>query len=163
MLAAVLRFIPYAGTAIAGLCPFVLSLAVFSGWKQPLLTLGLFAAIEGLTTGAIEPWLYAVRTGISSLAILLSAAFWTLLWGPIGLVVSTPLTVCLVVLGRNVPHLEFLYVLLGDEPVLSPEVRLYQRLLAMDEDEAAEVVETCSKEKRRFAKSTTRFLFRRSG
>jgi predicted PurR-regulated permease PerM len=147
VLAAILRFIPYAGTAVAGLCPFVLSLAVFSGWKQPLLTLGLFAAIEGLTTGVIEPWLYAVRTGISSLAILLSAAFWTLLWGPIGLVVSTPLTVCLVVLGRNVPHLEFLYVLLGDEPVLSPEVRLYQRLLAMDEDEAAEVAEACSKEK----------------
>lgn len=147
VLAASLRFVPYVGTATAGLCPFVLSLAVFPGWKQPLLTLGLFAAIEGITTAMIEPWLYAVRTGLSSIAILLSAAFWTLLWGPIGLIVSTPLTVCLVVLGRTVPGLDFLCVLLGDEPVLSPEVRLYQRLVAMDEDEAAEIAEACLKEK----------------
>ncbi len=147
VLAAMLRFIPYAGTAAAGLCPFVLSLAVFSGWSRPLLTLGLFAAIETVTTAVIEPWLYATRTGISSLAILLSAAFWTLLWGPIGLVLSTPLTVCLAVLGRHLPHLEFLYLLLSDEPVLSPELRFYQRLLASDEDEAADIASGYLKEK----------------
>jgi predicted PurR-regulated permease PerM len=147
VLAAILRFIPYVGTFVAGACPFVLSLAVFDGWKRPLLTLGVFAAIEIVTSSVVEPWLYATRTGISSLAILMSAAFWTLLWGPIGLILSTPLTVCLAVLGRHVPPFEFLYVLLGDEPVLTPEVRYYQRLLAMDEDEAAEVAETVLKEK----------------
>ena len=147
VLAAVLRFIPYAGTAVAGLCPFVLALAVFSDWKHPLLTLGLFAAIETVTTAVIEPWLYATRTGISSLAILLSAAFWTLLWGPMGLVLSTPLTVCLAVLGRHLPHLEFLYLLLSDEPALSTELRFYQRLLATDEDEAADIASAYLKEK----------------
>lgn len=147
VLAAILRFIPYVGTFVAGACPFVLSLAVFDGWKRPLLTLGVFAAIEIVTSSLVEPWLYATRTGISSLAFLLSAAFWTLLWGPIGLILSTPLTVCLAVLGRHVPPLEFLYVLLGDEPVLTPDVRYYQRLLAMDEDEAAEVAEMVLKEK----------------
>lgn len=146
-LAAVLRFIPYIGTFVAGACPFVLSLAVFDGWKRPLLTLLVFAVIEIGASSVIEPWLYATRTGISSLAILLSAAFWTLLWGPIGLILATPLTVCLAVLGRHVPPLEFLYVLLGDEPVLTPDVRYYQRLLAMDEDEAAEVAETVLREK----------------
>jgi predicted PurR-regulated permease PerM len=147
VLAAVLRFIPYVGTAAAGLCPFVLALAVFSDWKHPLLVLGLFAAIETITTAVIEPWLYATRTGISSLAILLSAAFWTLLWGPIGLVLSTPLTVCLAVLGRHLPHLEFLYLLLSDEPALSTELRFYQRLLATDEDEAADIASAYLKEK----------------
>jgi predicted PurR-regulated permease PerM len=138
---AVMRFVPYVGTFIAGSCPFLLSLAVFDGWERPLIVLGIFAGIEMITSGLIEPWLYATRTGISSLAILLSAAFWTLLWGPIGLILSTPLTVCLAVLGRHIPPLEFLYVLLGDEPVLSPDLNYYQRLLAMDEDEAEEIVE----------------------
>ncbi len=144
---ALLRFIPYVGTLVAGMCPVLLALAVFDGWTRPLLTLGLFVTIEAITSGIVEPWLYATRTGISSLAILVSAAFWTLLWGPIGLVLSTPLTVCLAVLGRYVPQLEFLYVLLGDEPVLSPEAHYYQRLLAMDEDEATEVIETHLREK----------------
>jgi predicted PurR-regulated permease PerM len=146
-LAAFLRFIPYVGTFIAGACPAILAAAVFTGWKEPLLTLGLYLAIEVTTSSFVEPWLYATRTGISSLAILLSAAFWTLLWGPIGLVLSTPLTVCLAVLGRHLPPLEVLYVLLGDEPALTPEVSYYERLLAMDEDGAAEVVETCLKDK----------------
>ncbi|MBV9304379.1 MAG: AI-2E family transporter [Acidobacteriaceae bacterium] len=141
VLAALLRFIPYVGTWVAGACPVLLALAVFEGWTKPLLTLGLFVGIEAVTSGLAEPWLYATRTGISSLAILVSAAFWTLLWGPIGLVLSTPLTVCLAVVGRHVPQLEFLYILLGDEPVLTPEAHYYQRLLAMDEDEAAEVAE----------------------
>ncbi len=120
---------------------------MFEGWTRPLLTLALFAAVEMTTSGLVEPWLYATRTGISSLAILLSAAFWTALWGPIGLVLSTPLTVCLVVLGRYVPQLEFLHILLGDEPVLPPEAAYYQRLLAMDEEEAREIAETYLKEK----------------
>ena len=145
-LAAALRFIPYVGTWTAGVCPLLLSLAVFDGWKKPLLTFGLFVAIELGTSTIIEPWLYATRTGISSLAILLSAAFWTMLWGPIGLVVSTPLTVLLFVLGRYVPQLEFLYILLGDEPVLAPEVCYYQRLLALDEEDARNVVEDYLKE-----------------
>jgi CheY-like chemotaxis protein len=144
---AVLRFIPYVGTWSAGICPFVLSLAVFEGWMKPLLTLGLFGAVELTMSGIVEPWLYATRTGISSLAILLSAAFWTILWGPIGLMVSTPLTVLLFVLGRHIPQLEFLYILLGDEPVLSPPAYYYQRLLALDEDEAREVAENYLREK----------------
>lgn len=144
---AVMRFIPYVGTWIAGSCPLLLSLAVFDDWKRPLMVLGVFAGIELITSGLVEPWLYATRTGISSLAILLSAAFWTLLWGPIGLILSTPLTVCVAVLGRHIPPLEFLYVLLGDEPVLSPDLHYYQRLLAMDEDEAEDIVEEVYREK----------------
>jgi predicted PurR-regulated permease PerM len=146
-LAALLRFVPYVGTFLAGAGPFFLSLAVFDGWSKPLLAIALFVTIEILTSTAVEPWLYATRTGISSLAILLSAAFWTLLWGPIGLILSTPLTVCLAVLGRHLPPLAFLHVLLGDEPVLTPEVCFYQRLLAMDEEEAAELAETFLREK----------------
>jgi CheY-like chemotaxis protein len=141
-----LRFIPYVGTFVAGMSPFLLSLAVFDGWTKPLLTLGLFAVVEGTISGFVEPWLYATRTGISSLAILVSATFWTLLWGPIGLVMATPLTVLLVVLGRHIPQFEFLYVLLGDEPVLAPHAHYYQRLLAMDEDEAREVADVFLKD-----------------
>ena len=142
-----LRFIPYLGTFIAGMSPFVLSLAVFDGWRRPLLTLGLFLAVEGTISGIVEPWLYATKTGISSLAILVSATFWTLVWGPIGLVMATPLTVLLVVLGRHIPQFEFLYVLLGDEPVLAPEAHYYQRLLALDDDEAREVAEEFAKDR----------------
>ena len=147
VLGACLRFIPYVGTLIAGACPFILSLAVFSGWQRPLLVVALFAGIEGITSSVVEPWLYATRTGISSVAILLSAAFWTLVWGPIGLVLSTPLTVCLAVLGRHLPPLEFLHVVLGDEPVLAPAIQYYERLLALDEDGASELAETYLKEK----------------
>jgi predicted PurR-regulated permease PerM len=147
VLAAILRFIPYVGTLIAGLCPLVLALAVFEGWARPLLTFGVYATIELTTSVAVEPWLYGTHTGVSALAILVSAAFWTLLWGPIGLVISTPMTVCLVVLGRYVPPLKFLGVLLGDEPVLPPEACYYQRLLALNEEDAQEVAETYLKEK----------------
>src|SRR6185503_391124 len=93
------------------------------------------------------PWLFRSRTGISSIAILVAAVFWTWLWGPVGLLLSTPLTVCLVVLGRYVPHLEFLSVLLGDEPVLDPQTRYYQRLLAMDAEEASDLAEEFLKER----------------
>jgi predicted PurR-regulated permease PerM len=136
VLAGLARFVPYVGPLIGGSLPFIVALAVFPGWQRPLLTLGLFGVIELSVAYALEPWLYGTHTGISSLAILVSAAFWTAVWGPIGLVVSTPLTACLVVLGRHVPKLEFLYVMLGDDPVLSPPAQLYQRLLARDRQEA---------------------------
>jgi hypothetical protein len=124
-----------------------LALAVFEGWARPLLTLGLFAGVELTISTAVEPWLYGAHTGISSLAILVSAAFWTLLWGPVGLVLSTPLTVCLLVLGRYVPPLQFLSVLLGGKVELPPEASYYQRLLAMDDDEAGEIAENYLKER----------------
>src|SRR4029077_13581581 len=99
----------------------------------------LFAALELVTGNFVEPWLYGIHTGISSLALLMSTVFWTVLWGPAGLILSTPLTVCVVVLGRYVPQFSFLHVLLGDESVLVPEARFYQRLLAMDDQEARAV------------------------
>ena len=147
VLAGILRFVPYIGPLIGGSLPIILALAVFTSWVQPLLCLGLFVVIELTVAYVVEPWLYGAHTGISSLAILVAAAFWTALWGPVGLVLSTPLTVCLVVLGRYVPQLEFLYVLLGDEPVLTPEIHLYQRLLAMDQLEAHAVIELFLKDK----------------
>jgi hypothetical protein len=147
VLGTILRFIPYVGTIIAGLCPLVLALAVFEGWARPLLTFGVYATIELAVSVGIEPWLYGAHTGVSSLAILVSAAFWTLLWGPIGLVLSTPMTVCLVVLGRYVPPLKFLEFLLSDEPVLPPEACYYQRLLALNEEDAQELAETYLRDK----------------
>jgi len=141
VLAGIARFVPYFGPIIGGSLPVIMSIAVSPGWTMPLIVLGLFVVIELTTAYAIEPWLYGSHTGISSLAILVSAAFWTAIWGPVGLVLSTPLTACLVVLGRHVPQLEFLYVLLGDEPVLSNEVQLYQRLLAEDRQEAQAAVD----------------------
>jgi predicted PurR-regulated permease PerM len=147
MLGAVLRFIPYLGTLTAGSLPTILALAVFEGWSKPLETFGLFAGIELTISAGVEPWFCGVRTGLSSLAVLFFASFWTVLWGPVGLVLSVPLTVCLLVIGRYVPQLEFLGVVLGDEPVLPPEAHYYQRLLALDEDEARDVAENFLKDK----------------
>ncbi len=141
VIAAVLRFLPYVGPTIGALLPTVLSLAVFDGWARSLMVVGLFLFIEIIVANFLEPMLYGAQTGISSLAILVAAVFWTLLWGPAGLVLSTPLTVCLVVLGRYVPQLKFLHILLGDEPVLTPEAHFYQRLLAADHREARQVLE----------------------
>ena len=141
VIAAVLRFLPYVGPTIGALLPTVLSLAVFDGWARSLMVVGLFLFIEIIVANFLEPMLYGAQTGISSLAILVAAVFWTLLWGPAGLVLSTPLTVCLVVLGRYVPQLKFLHILLGDEPVLTPEAHFYQRLLAADRREARQVLE----------------------
>jgi predicted PurR-regulated permease PerM len=146
ILAGVFRFVPYFGPVIGGGMPFVLALAIFGGWVQPLLCLTLFLVAEPVVAYVIEPALYGTHTGISSLAILVAAALWTMLWGPIGLVLSTPLTVCLVVIGRHVPALGFLHVLLGDEPVLSPAAQLYQRLLATDQEEARAVIDVVLKE-----------------
>lgn len=141
LVAAVLRIVPYAGTTIAAALPFALSLAVFNDWLHPLLMALLFAGLELTTANLVEPMLYGVHTGISSLALLVSAVFWTALWGPAGLILSTPLTVCLVVIGRYTPQLAFLHILLGDEPGLAAEAQLYQRLLAMDHEEARAVVD----------------------
>ena len=138
-----LRFLPYIGPPLGGITPLLLSLAVFDGWTRPLIVLGLFVFTELLVSNLVEPFLYGIHTGISSLAILVAAIFWTAIWGPIGLVLSTPLTVCLLVVGRHVPRLRFLQILLGDEPALAPDSRFYQRLLAMDHEEARQVLEKC--------------------
>jgi len=139
IVAGILRIVPYVGAVVSGLLPFTLALAVFDNWTHPVLVLLLFAALELVTSNFVEPWLYGIHTGISALALLLTAVFWTVLWGPAGLILSTPLTVCVVVLGRYVPEFSFLHVLLGDEAVLEPEARFYQRLLAMDDQEARAV------------------------
>jgi predicted PurR-regulated permease PerM len=136
LLCCVLRFIPYVGPWIAAAFPVALSFAMFRSTGIFASTLLLFVVIELWSNNMMEPWLYGSSTGMSEVAILLSAVFWTWLWGPIGLLMSTPLTVILVVLGKYVPALRFLDILLGDEPVLDPPTRLYQRLLARDGDEA---------------------------
>lgn len=146
-LGVILRFIPYVGTLVAGFCPLLLAIAVFDGWAKPLMTFGLFAGIELSISAGVEPWLYGAHTGISSLAILVSTAFWTLLWGPVGLVLSTPMTVCLLVLGRYVPALEFLRVVLGEKIELPLAARYYQRLLAMDDDDAQRIAEDYLKDR----------------
>jgi predicted PurR-regulated permease PerM len=147
VLACLLRFIPYVGTAIAAGIPTLMAFAIFPGWRQAILVVALFVILELVVSNVIEPWLYGAHTGISSLAILVAAVFWAVLWGPIGLILSTPLTVCLILMGRYVPQLSFLEVLLGDEPVLPVEAHFYQRLLALDPDEAALIAENYLKEK----------------
>jgi predicted PurR-regulated permease PerM len=144
-LAAVFRYIPYIGVWIAALPPIVLSLAMFAGWVQPLLVIGLFLTIELLASNVAEPRLYGRSIGVSEVALLVAAAFWAFLWGPIGLVLSSPLTVCMVVLGKYVPQLKFLDVLLGDEPPLDAHITFYQRLLARDQDEATQLILTQAK------------------
>jgi predicted PurR-regulated permease PerM len=139
-LAGILRIVPYVGTLVAATMPIALSLAVFDGWMRPLLVFGLVLLLELIVGNFVEPWLYGAHVGISSLALLVTSIFWAVLWGPAGLILSTPLTVCVVVLGRYVPQLSFLNTLLGDEPVLAAEAQIYQRLLAMDQLEAHTIV-----------------------
>ena len=141
ILAMVLRFVPYIGPFIAAIFPLALSLAVDPGWSLLLWTAALFVTLELISNNVVEPWLYGASTGLSSVAIIVSAVFWTWLWGPTGLLLSTPLTVCLVVLGRHVPQFTFLDVLLGSQPVLAPEERFYQRMLAGDPVEGLEQAE----------------------
>ena len=138
--AAVLRYIPYIGIWISAMPAILLSLAMFEGWSQPLLVMGLFLVIELLASNVAEPRLYGRSIGVSEVALLVAAAFWAFLWGPIGLILSSPLTVCMVVLGKYVPQLKFLDILLGDEPPLDAPVTFYQRLLARDQDEATQLV-----------------------
>jgi predicted PurR-regulated permease PerM len=140
VVAGILRIVPYVGTLVAATLPIALSLAAFDGWRRPLLVFLLVVGLELVIANFVEPWLYGVHVGISSLALLVAAVFWAVLWGPAGLILSTPLTVCVVVLGRYVPHLSFLHILLGDEPVLAAEAQIYQRLLAMDQLEAHTIV-----------------------
>ena len=131
---------PYIGAPIAALTPTLLSLAVFPGWRHSAEIFGVFVVLEIITANYVEPHVYGRHTGLSSLAILIAAAFWTLIWGPVGLILSVPLTVCLVVMGSHVPSLEFLTVLLGDQPVIPPYTAFYQRMLAHDEREAADIL-----------------------
>lgn len=147
VLATLMRFVPFLGSFLAAICPLLLSAAVDPGWSMFLMTLALYAVSEPLMGNVIEPVLQGQSTGLSPLAIVISAAFWTLLWGPIGLLLAIPLTVVLVVLGHHVERLEFLNVLLGDAPPLSPAQRFYQRMLAGDPAEAVEQAERVTKEK----------------
>ena len=145
LLAALLRFIPYVGSITAAVLPIALAAAVDPGWSIALWTAGLFILAEGVTGQFLEPVLYGSSTGLSPTAVVIVAIFWSWIWGPIGLVLSTPLTLCLVVVGRHVRHLEFFDVLLGDRPALTPVETLYQRLLAGDPDEILEQADTLLK------------------
>ena len=141
ILGMLLRFVPYIGPVIAAALPVIVALAVDPGWAMLLWAMALFLVVELAIGQVIEPWLYGHSTGLSGIAVVVAAAFWTLLWGPVGLLLSTPLTMCLVVLGRHVERLQFLEVLLGDQPALAPEEAFYQRMLAGDPDEAARQAE----------------------
>jgi predicted PurR-regulated permease PerM len=144
VLGAVLRFIPYVGPVVSAFFPIVLSFAVSPGWTDPLLTIALFMVLELFSNNVLEPWLYGSSTGLSPVAIIAAAVFWITLWGPVGVLLATPLTVCMVVIGRHVPQLQFLHVMFGNDPVLPTEARFYQRLLARDPEEAAELAEQSS-------------------
>jgi predicted PurR-regulated permease PerM len=141
LLATVLRFVPYIGSWIAGSMPVLLAIAISDDWSLALWTLGTIVVLETTVAYAIEPWLYGQSTGLSPLAIIAAVVFWSWLWGPIGLLLATPLTVCVAVIGRHVPQFGFLNVMLGVEPVLPPEMRFYQRLLALEHDEALDVAQ----------------------
>ncbi len=140
-LAAVLRFMPYFGPWIAAALPIALSFAAFHGWTQPMMTISLFVVLEVVTANALEPWLYGASVGLSPFGVVFSSIFWAWLWGIPGLLLATPLTVCLVVAGRYVRALQVFPVLLGNQPALPADVRLYQRLVALDLDEAAGVLD----------------------
>jgi predicted PurR-regulated permease PerM len=138
---AVLRFVPYVGSLLSAFMPATLAFATFPGWTEMLQTLALFAMLDLTTAYFIEPLVFGQRTGVSSFALLMSALFWIWVWGPIGLLLATPLTVCIAVLGRHVRSLRFLAIIFADEPALTPHVRFYQRLLARDEDEATVLID----------------------
>ena len=147
ILAMILRFVPYIGAVISAIFPLVLAAAVDPGWTMVIWTAALFLIVEPITGHVIEPLLYGHSTGLSPVAVITSATFWTWLWGPIGLILATPLTICLVVLGRHVDRLKFLDVMFGDQPPLSPSELVYQRMLAGDAMEAAEQAQEYLKEK----------------
>lgn len=141
-LAIVLRFIPYVGPWVAAAFPILLSLAVSPDWMAPLLTITLFVVLELLSNNVMEPWLYGSSTGVTPIALIVAALFWTWLWGPVGLVLATPLTVCLVVMGRHIPRLAFLSVALSDEEPLTPAEDFYQRIHRTGEHDGMEMVDT---------------------
>jgi predicted PurR-regulated permease PerM len=140
LLGAFFRFIPYVGPWLAAIMPSILALAAIEGWLWPVLVVALFIVLELFTNMVLETLLYSDSAGVSQVALLIAIAFWTWLWGPIGLLMATPLTVCLVVIGKYVPQLEFISVLMSDEPVAESNIIFYQRLLAGDKDEAAQIV-----------------------
>ncbi|WP_345735826.1 AI-2E family transporter [Prosthecobacter algae] len=145
-LAALFRFVPYIGPWIAAILPVALSLAVFDGWTQPLMVIALIAGLELLTNMVLEPLLYGQSAGVSDLALLIAIVFWTLIWGPVGLLLATPLTVCLVVFSKYIPELKFIEILMGDQPEVQPSFLVYQRLLVGDVEEAEELTHASSKE-----------------
>lgn len=147
VLAGLMRFIPYVGSFLAAAPPLVLAAAVDPGWTMTLYVAAMFAVGEFMMGYLVEPMIYGHSTGLSPVSVVVAAIFWTWLWGPIGLILSTPLTLCLVVLGRHVERLEFLDVLLGDRPALTPVESFYQRMLSGDEDEALEQAEDLLKER----------------
>jgi predicted PurR-regulated permease PerM len=141
-LGAALRFIPYVGPVLGAGAPILVSLAALQGWSGPLIVLALFVVLELFTNLVLETVLYAGAVGVSQVVLLVSVAFWTWLWGPLGLLMASPLTVCLVVLGKHVPGLAFVGVLMNDTPALAPEYGFYQRLVARDQSEAAELIDS---------------------
>lgn len=138
LIAMIMRFVPYIGALISAVFPLILAAAVGTGWQMLILTAALFVVLELLAGQVLEPLIFGHSSGLSPIAIILSASFWTWLWGPVGLVLATPLTICLVVLGRHVDRLKFLDVMLGDRPPLTPPQLAYQRMLAGDPIEAVE-------------------------
>jgi predicted PurR-regulated permease PerM len=144
-LAAALRFVPYVGPVLGAAAPILVSLAALEGWIGPLIVLAVFVVLELFTSFVLETVLYAGAAGVSQVALLASVAFWAWLWGPLGLLMATPLTVCFVVLGKHVPGLEFVGTLMADTPALAPEYIYYQRLLARDQSEAADLIDNHTK------------------
>ena len=139
---AALRYIPYLGPILAAGLPILVSLAALPGWAGPLWVIGMFVVLETFTNMVLETVLYADAAGVSQVALIVAVAFWTWVWGPIGLLLATPLTVCVVVIGRHVQGLDFLSELMADAPALDSDVGIYQRILARDQSEAAEMMET---------------------
>ena len=137
--ASIMRFVPYVGPMIAAVAPIALAFAVDPGWNLVLLTVGLIVLLEVVSNNVVEPWLYGASTGLSAISLIAAATFWTAIWGPVGLILSTPLTVCLLVIGRHLPRLGFLDVLLGSQPALDAATRIYQRLLSGEAESAIEV------------------------
>lgn len=140
--AAIMRFVPYVGPLISAVFPIALAFAVDPGWSMVLWTVALILALELVSNNIVEPILYGTSTGLSALSLIAAATFWTALWGPIGLILSTPLTVCLLVIGKNIPQLRFFDTLLGSMPALDTPTRIYQRLIADDADEAVDLATT---------------------
>ena len=144
--AGVMRYVPYVGPWVAALLPITVSLVTAPGWQQFFIVAGMFVALELLSNNVMEPLLYGHSVGLSSIAVIVAAIFWTWLWGPVGLVIATPITACIVVLSRYVPALDAVGRLLGERPALAPHETLYQRLLARDDDEAGEILRRCCDE-----------------
>lgn len=141
LLSAVLRFIPYVGSLVGAVFPLLLAFAVDPGWSMVGWALALIVVLELISNNVVEPWLYGASTGLSAMSLIVAATFWTALWGPVGLVLSTPLTVCMLVIGRHLPQLGFLDVMLGSRPALELPHRMYQRLLAGNSADAIELAE----------------------